>query len=201
MPNCRGSRGSQFWRGLNKIKHGFSWGVVFKVNNGKLTRFWEDVWKGETPLRIAYPKLYDLSNNKSGLVCDFYVDGTWQINFRSSLVAQDLPIWEDLMNQLDGVQFNSDRDEFRWALEKTGQFTTKSMHRWFSHRGVVNKRLKLIWGSRLPMKLKVFLWLITHNRLQTGVELKKRKWKGSATCNICGGPETVDHIFFLLHCC
>ena len=24
----KGNRGSQFWRGLNKIKHGFSWGAV-----------------------------------------------------------------------------------------------------------------------------------------------------------------------------
>jgi hypothetical protein len=44
--------------------------------------------------------------------------------------------------------------------------------------------------------LKVFLWLIFQNKLQTGVALKKRKWKGSALCGMCGQPETVDHIFF-----
>ena len=47
------------------------------------------------------------------------------------------------------------------------------------------------------MKLKVFLWLITHDMLQTGVELK-RKWRGSppTLCSICSQPETVDRIFF-----
>ena len=75
--------------------------------------------------------------------------------------------------------------------------TTKSMYRWFLHRGVVNKRLQGVWKSKLPMKLKVFLWQIFHNKLQTGVKLKKkRKWRGSEKCNLCEKAETVDHIFF-----
>ena len=28
------------------------------------------------------------------------------------------------------------------------------------------------------------------------MELKKRKWKGNARCNICNVPKTTDHIFF-----
>lgn len=46
---CKGTTGSQFWRGVNKIKHLFSWGATFKVNNGKNTRFWEDVWLLDVP--------------------------------------------------------------------------------------------------------------------------------------------------------
>ena len=78
---------------------------------------------------------------------------------------------------------------------KSQVFTTKLMYRWFLHRGV-NNRLRRICKSKLPMKLKVFLWLISHNRLQTGAELKKRNWRGSAVCTICEKIETVNHIFF-----
>lgn len=46
------------------------------------------------------------------------------------------------------------------------------------------------------MKLKVFMWQVTDDRLPTGVNLKKRKWKGSHKCLICGQPETGDHILF-----
>jgi len=70
---------------LNKIKHGFSWGAVFEVKDGKSTRFWEDVWRGDIPLKIAYPKLYELCNDKTRLVSDFYDDGEWYISFRRSL--------------------------------------------------------------------------------------------------------------------
>ncbi|KAG2644017.1 hypothetical protein PVAP13_2KG399500 [Panicum virgatum] len=134
------NRGSQFWRGVNKIKHGFSWGAVFEVKNGKSVRFWDDVWEGDTPLRITYPRLYDLSNDKTHLVRDLLKDGDWHLNFRRSLSESEMETWEDLMNRLEGVLLNNEPDKVRWALEKSGMFTTRSMYRWFMHRGVVNKR-------------------------------------------------------------
>ena len=63
-------------------------------------------------------------------------------------------------------------------------------------QGVLNKRLNRVWNSKLPLKLRIFLWQITHNKLPTGGELKKRKWKGNPCCNICNALETTDHIFF-----
>jgi hypothetical protein len=48
------------------------------------------------------------------------------------------------------------------------------------------------------MKLKVFMWQVFHDRLQTGEELKKRNWKGEDKCMVRGVVETRDHILF---CC
>ena len=171
-------------------------GAVFEVDNGKYVRFWEDVWNGDVPLKTAFPSLYDLSNNKSKVVRDVYDGENWNITFRRTLGTHDLELWEELMDRLEEVQLNEEPDKVRWALEKSGEFTTKSMYRWLLHRGVVNKRLRGVWKSKLPMKLKVFLWQIFHDKLQTGAELKKRKWRGSEKCNLCGKLETVDHIFF-----
>jgi hypothetical protein len=38
-----GNSGSQFWRGVNKIKNLFSLVATFEVHNAEKTRFWEDV--------------------------------------------------------------------------------------------------------------------------------------------------------------
>jgi len=190
--SCKGGRGSQFWRGINKIKHKFSWGATFSVNNGALTRFWDDVWLGHTPLRIAFPRLYDLSNNKNGRVCQFYVNGDWNLNFRRTLGHHDLETWGILMDLLEDTHLNNNQDLVTWGMEKSGVYTTKSMYRWLSHRGC----LRRVWKSRIPMKLKVFLWQISHDKLQTGVALKKRKWKGSPHCSTCGALESAEHIFF-----
>ena len=35
-----------------------------------------------------------------------------------------------------------------------------------------------------------------NNRLQTATSLKRRGWKGSEFCCVCGKKETVNHIFF-----
>ena len=97
---------------------------------------------------------------------------------------------------LTSEEKTASKDEISWALEKKGTYTTSSMYRFLSHRGVVNTRSKRLWKSKLPMKLKVFAWLVFHNRIQTGVELKKRHWKGDPRCGICGAPESRDHLFF-----
>ena len=91
-------------------------GAFFEVNNGKNVRFWEDVWKGDTP----FPRLYDLSNDKSKVVRDVYDGVNWHINFRRALGVQDLESWEELMDRLEGVQLNEESDKVRWALEKSG---------------------------------------------------------------------------------
>ena len=112
-----------------------SYKAVFQVNNGRSTRFWDDIWKGNIPLRLAYPKLYDLSNNKSGLVKDFFVNGQCHLTFRRTLSPQDVDIWEELMDQLEGSCLNSQQDSVRWALENSGQFSSSSLYKWLSHRG------------------------------------------------------------------
>jgi hypothetical protein len=65
------------------------------------------------------------------------------------------------MGQLSEVRLNEGRDKMAWELEKSEVYSTKSMYRWLLHRGVRNGRMKKIWKSKLPMKLKVFMWLVS----------------------------------------
>lgn len=95
------------------------------------------------------------------------------------------------MLELDHVQLNEGEDLVKWKLEKSGAYTTKSMLKDFN-----SKQLKKLWKNKMPMKLKVFIWLAFQDKLQTGMALKKRKWKGYSRCILCGVKENVDHIFF-----
>lgn len=123
------------------------------------------------------------------------------MDFRRALSAEEAEQWEDLMNLIIDVRITEGGDKVTWVLEKSGIYTTKSMYRMLAHRGVVNYRMRKVWGSKIPLKIKIFLWLAMQNRLQTGVNLKGRKWKGSHMCMICNAPETTDHILFFLHHC
>jgi hypothetical protein len=58
----------------------------------------------------------------------------------------------------------------------------------------VNKRMRKLWKSKVPMKLKIFMWLICQCRLQVGAILKRMNWKGNPNCVVCGVIETIDHI-------
>lgn len=70
------------------------------------------------------------------------------------------------------------------------------MYRALTFGGVKHRRMLKIWKSRIPSKLKVFLWLACQDKLKKGVALKKKKWKGEEKCLLCKVDETTDHILF-----
>ena len=62
--------------------------------------------------------------------------------------------------------------------------------------GVNDKINDLIWKSKIPLKVKVFLWQVFHKKLQTALALSRRGWHGSPLFSVCNLVETVDHILF-----
>jgi hypothetical protein len=51
---------SPFWKGLMRVKDDFFSRGFFKVGNGSDTRFWEDIWLGDTSLAQQYPVLSNI---------------------------------------------------------------------------------------------------------------------------------------------
>ncbi|MCI01390.1 defensin/CCP-like protein [Trifolium medium] len=51
----------------------FSDVAVKKVRNGRNTRFWLDRWTGDSPLCLAFPRLFSLSIQKEASVGDLRV--------------------------------------------------------------------------------------------------------------------------------
>jgi len=166
------------------------------VSDGRNTRFWDDCWTGEVPLRLLFPRLYNYCGKKDALAQDYMCEGGPNIQFNRSFGALEIVEWEELVAKLSNVSLQPGKDKPVWAFEKSGCYSTKSMYRFFMFRGVRSKQLDKLWKSKLPMKLKIFMWLALHKRLQTGVALKKKKWKGDANCILCNSPETVNHILF-----
>jgi hypothetical protein len=195
---CSNQKGSsQFWKGLHKVKHLFKWGAEYKVCRGDKIRFWHDSWVGNMPLKIQFASLYEINENQQDLVSDIWDGDEWDLTFRRNLQGSWTEEWTALQKILEGVQFDSTKeDSVKWVLDKTNQYTTKSLYHLLTHGGVRDHLCIMIWKSKIPLKIKVFLWQMFHNKLQAAVGLKKRGWQGSPLCCVCGIPETVNHIFF-----
>lgn len=52
----------------------------------------------------------------------------------------------------------------------------------------------------MPPKIKIFLWQVLHDKIQSGEQLAKRNWPGSKFCVLCGKLEDTEHIM-LSHGC
>lgn len=83
-----------------------------------------------------------------------------------------------------------------WSLDKSHRFTTKSLYRFKTDAGIRNKTYKIIWRSRVLLKIKVFCGFYTIEKFK--LLWFKKRWKGSVVCSLRCGQESIDHIFF--HC-
>jgi hypothetical protein len=188
---------SQFWRGLHKVKHLYQWGAEYHVKKGDKVRFWHDSWRGGVPLKIQFQSIFEICNKPDALVKDFWKEGEWDIPLRRSLFGASLAEWNELMTVLHEVQLDEQgQDKVVWALEKSSEFSTKSLYNCLTHGGVKDKLNDILWKCKVPLKVKVFLWQAWHNKLPTAESLVKRNWQGSPSCCLCGKVETVDHILF-----
>jgi hypothetical protein len=55
---------------------------------------------------------------------------------------------------------------------------------------------KMLWKAKLPLKIKIFMWLIKQGAILTKDNLTRRNWQGDKTCSFCCGDENIEHLFF-----
>jgi len=195
--NSKGS--SQFWQGLHKVKHLFKWGAIYKVENGQHCRFWHDVWIGTVPLKIQYEELFRMVQQPNCSVADCCDEESWELDFKRTLSLQEYNSWLELKESLGDISLSNNSDSVFWALEKNKVYSTKSLYRFLSGSGVTSRVIGFIWKSRLPLKIKFFLWQIFNNKLQVAKSLVKRGWHGSSRCCLCTCLEDIHHIMFTCH--
>jgi hypothetical protein len=80
---------SHFWKSLLNIRDSFLELSHFKINNGKQTRFWEDTWLGDKPLKFRFPGLFNIVRRKQDTVAKVLSSSVLNISFRRNLVGQN----------------------------------------------------------------------------------------------------------------
>jgi hypothetical protein len=71
-------------------------------------------------------------------------------------VGVNLRDWHRIVASLHDVNLLEERDVFVWGLNTSGSFTVKSMYAALINNGV--RVSQDIWQTKIPMKIKVFLW-------------------------------------------
>ena len=82
------------------------------------------------------------------------------------------------------VNFTSDHDSVVWKVEITGRFSVKSVYNAMASDDSGHSYSK-IRKSKIPTKIKIFLWLLLNNAILTKDNLIKRKWVGDPVCYFC----------------
>lgn len=166
--------------------------------------FWEEHWLGSGRLMSLFPRLYRISNLKFCTVNHFML--LWRnLNIASEhfcsrpLTGREEEIFQRLVTILYNVTCDSGQDKVVWSPGK-GMFSSKVfsqlLYPSYSSHNDSRKIWKLIWSSKLPPKIAIFMWKIQWGVLPTNLFLNLRLSSISPLCGWCKGQvESMDHLF------
>jgi hypothetical protein len=164
------------------------------VGNGKRIDFWEDPWCGMVALKDKFRGLYDICIDQNKSVAEMAQRG-WRMNFRRRLNENQQNQLRQMRDMLSACALSTEKDMVKWIWEKSGTFSVKSMYNHlFSLEG--NNPTKKLWKAKVPMKIKIFMWLIDANAILTKDNLSRKNWEGDKRCFFCNIFESIEHLFF-----
>ena len=103
-----------------------------------------------------------------------------------------------LVYRVANIQLGDNKDIGIWQLHKSGQFSVHSMY-----YALLDVRIlpinKPVWKLKIPLKVKIFIWLLHCGVILTKNNLTKRNWKGSKQYCFCMNDEIIVHLFFGCH--
>lgn len=93
-----------------KIKDQFLRYSSFQVKNEIQTRFWEDIWLEDYPLKGQYPLLYNVVRRKNDTVVNILRSTRLNISFRRPIIETKLHTWNELLLRIYNLQLSSQKD-------------------------------------------------------------------------------------------
>ncbi|CAN4116899.1 unnamed protein product [Withania somnifera] len=183
------------WKVVIKAKHE-GWG------NGSHIKFWKELWLGDTTLGEEFPTLLNIAAEQDSTVASNGLDDIWELRFRRNLHDWELSDILDLFAKLQTCSFSpQEPDRLKWGNSRKGRYTGKlGYHNLCSRNSMIDKwPWKLIWKTRLPIKVICFSWIALHNSCLTQDDLSKKKFQLANRCYFCHKhTERVNHL--QLHC-
>ncbi|GKB74695.1 RNA-directed DNA polymerase, eukaryota, reverse transcriptase zinc-binding domain protein [Tanacetum coccineum] len=172
-----------------------------KLGNGESTRFWDDSWCGNSPLKVQFPRVYNLDTDRNCTIAYRIplIQSNWCSVFRCSpRGGAEMNQFEALKAAIGDVILSDQSDSWVWSLDVNAGFSVMSARILVDdsllEAGIAATR----WIRHILIKINVFLWRLNLNSLPSRVNLDRRGIEvNSLLCPTCYlDVETVNHIFF-----
>ncbi|GJV40037.1 RNA-directed DNA polymerase, eukaryota [Tanacetum coccineum] len=169
-----------------------------RIGDGISTRFWLDIWKGDKPLRDAFPRLFALESNCQIFVAEKLavpMDTSFRRPVRGGVEQQQ---FSDLSSIMDSVIISSSADRWVCSLSSDGNFSVKEVRNVIDDMSLPSHSESTRWVKNIPIKINIFAWRARRDCLPTRTNLIRRGVSlESSSCPLClSGEEDVHHVFF-----
>lgn len=178
------SRPSHILRGIlwgaELLKKGLRW----EVRDGRRVSFWKDAWLGDKPLLEEATSVVGLEQ-EGKRVADLGEQGRgWKWSEVQSLPPTKLVKLASTIIQ----PVTRQGDIMGWLSPRGDKFTVKTAYQlargW--EEDTVWEGWKHLWKAHTSQRVRIFMWLMSHDRLLTNMERWRRRLTGCADCARCG---------------
>ncbi|GKD42953.1 RNA-directed DNA polymerase, eukaryota [Tanacetum coccineum] len=169
-----------------------------KVGNGIHTKFWHDVWIGDQKLSCVFPRLFALDEDKDCNVASKF-HGPVELSIRRAIRGGvESSQFSQLREMLDTVILSNMEDRWRWDLNGSGLFRVCDVRNYLDDFFLPKDDRGTRWVKCIPIKINVFAWRVSLDRLPTRVNLIRRDVQvPSSDCPICtSDDEDASHLLF-----
>ncbi|XP_057779689.1 uncharacterized protein LOC130998274 [Salvia miltiorrhiza] len=195
-----------------EIQNRWFWNnIKRKIGNGRTTKFWEHGWTGTRPLKLEFPRLFQLTENKEATISEFgkWENGgwIWELKWRRDLFQREIEASNELLSSISSVSLVAgNEDGWCWRATKNETFSTKSAYELI--KATRNQDLTAhpnkdliakVWDTPAPQKARVTAWRALRNRLPTCNNLVKRNIQLGVEEVMCNAyfhqVESANHCF------
>ncbi|CAN1746203.1 Putative ribonuclease H protein At1g65750 [Linum perenne] len=189
-------RFSGLWKGIKEVWPTLNAGLQWSIRDGKSTSFWLDQWLDSGQKLYEHATCQDQINPDTK-VADFVdQNGNWDFANLNDVLPVNLV---EAVAGMSPPMASLGEDTPTWGLEGHGEYTVKSGYLLINdlcNDGVADDKIwKSIWSWNGPNKVRHFMWLVSHNRLMTNKERKRRHLADIDTCSVyLNREESIDHV-------
>ena len=191
--------GSFWWRDILKLTPIFRGISQVQVVSGTSALFCKDLW-GQDVLQITHPHAFSFAMHEDTSIKGFLETTSLAEAFHLPLSPQALSEVRDIqLLSLHMSPTTSVNDVWHYIWGKT-EYRSPDYYQYFFRDAHAHPIFKSLWRSHCIMRIKVFGWLLFHDRLNTRNMLKQRHYDigDDHSCLLCGGPDeaTGAHMRF-----
>ncbi|GJU71953.1 RNA-directed DNA polymerase, eukaryota, reverse transcriptase zinc-binding domain protein, partial [Tanacetum coccineum] len=175
-----------------------TWGTILSLVHRLKDK---DIWFGNTPLRLQFPRIYNLDIERNCLIANRIplLLSDWSTALRRfPRGGVEMTQFDDLKAVIGNVSLTDQRDTWQWSLDVAGGFSVGSARAFVDDTMLEADSVATRWNRTIPIKVNVFLWRLHLNKLPSRVNLDSRGVRiDFILCQTCQlYVETVNHIFF-----
>jgi hypothetical protein len=164
VPHAKSKRGSFWWRDIFSLVDDYRAVTKVSVGDGSSVLFWKDFWVEGQLLCDKFPRLFSFATDEDTSVAAMHGSENLFTHFVLPLSIEAYSELQEITDILQAIPFQQnslDQRSFVWG----GMNYAPSKFYKFLFAGLPSDPLaKAIWKSKMLPKLKVFAWLLHHDR-------------------------------------